>query len=100
DGSAPMTNRVLFEGAFLKQDEYASRPAPGNNPFLPSGPLLNSVLEQLNNLRDRASGRCVLKTGTTLSRTIFGRVSTSYITGAHALKVGMNYGSGNQRQHR
>jgi hypothetical protein len=58
------------------------------------------VLEQSNNLRYRASVGGGSNTGTTLSRTIFGRVSMSYITGAHALKVGMNYGTGNQRQHR
>jgi hypothetical protein len=100
DWTAPLTNRVLFEGAILKQDEYASRPAPGHNPFLPPGAPLSSVLEQSTNLRYRASAGGGSNTGTTLSRTIFGRVSTSYVTGAHALKVGFNYGSGSQRQHR
>jgi carboxypeptidase family protein len=100
DWTAPMTNRILFEGAILKQDEYASRPAAGHNPFLPPGTLLSSVLEQSTNLRYRASAGGGSNTGTTLSRTIFGRVSMSYITGAHALRVGFNYGSGSQRQHR
>jgi hypothetical protein len=100
DWTAPLTNRVLFEGAILDQDEYASRPAPGHNPFLPPGALLSSVLEQSTNLRYRASAGGGSNTGTTLSRTVFGRISMSYITGAHALKVGFNYGSGSQRQHR
>jgi hypothetical protein len=101
DWTAPVTNRVLFEGAILKQDEYASRPAPGHNPFLPPGtPPLSSVLEQSTDLRYRASVGGGSNTGTTLSRTTFGRVSMSYITGAHALKIGFNYGSGSQRQHR
>jgi hypothetical protein len=100
DWSAPITNRILLEGAVLKQDEYASRPATGLNPFLPPGVILNSVLEQSNNLRYRASAGGGSNTGTTLSRTVFGRVTTSYITGAHALKVGFNYGTGGQRQHR
>jgi hypothetical protein len=101
DWAAPMTNRVLFEGAFLRQDLFASRPATGLNPFLPPGtPLLNSVLEQSTNLRYRASIGGGTNTGVALSRTVFGRVSMSYVTGAHAMKVGVNYGTGSQRSSR
>ena len=98
DWTAPLTNRLLLEAAWLKQDEYASRPAPGNNPFLPPGSHLISVLEQSTNLLYRASVGGGSNTGRTLSRTLFGRVSASYVTGAHAFKVGFNYGSGSQRQ--
>jgi hypothetical protein len=55
DWTSPVTNRILVEGALLRQDEYASRPATGANPFLPPGSRLNGVLEQSNNLRYRAS---------------------------------------------
>jgi hypothetical protein len=96
-----VTNRVLIEAVWLRQDEYASRPATGMNPFLPPGsPLLNPVLEQSNNLRYRASVGGGTNGGKTLSRTVFGRGSLSYITGTHAVKVGFNYGTGSQRQHR
>ena len=99
DWTAPLTNRILVEAVWLRQDEFASRPAMGHNPFLPpGGPLLNSVLEQSNNLRYRASIGGGLNTGKTLSRTVFGRGSLSYITGTHAFKVGFNYGTGSQRQ--
>jgi hypothetical protein len=100
DWTSPVTNRVLIESVWLRQDEYASRPATGNNPFLPVGSRLNGVLEQSNNLRYRASVGGGTNGGRTLSRTVFGRGTASYITGTHAVKIGFNYGSGSQRQNR
>jgi hypothetical protein len=100
DWTAPITNRLLFEAAFLKHDEYAGRPNEGYNPFLPvPGQRLSSVLEQSNNLRYRATlGATGANPGQTLSRTFQYRGVMSYITGAHALKVGFNYGTGYQDQ--
>ena len=88
--TAPLTNRLLFEAVVLKHDEYASRPPE-------QFPKVISVLEQSTNLRYRApSGGSNDFRFTT--RTFLPRVTMSYVTGAHALKIGFNYGKESQEQ--
>jgi hypothetical protein len=88
--TAPLTNRVLIEAVVLKHDENASRPPE-------VFPKVISVLEQSTNLRYRApaGGSNDFRM---MSRTLLGRMTMAYITGAHAFKVGFNYGKESQRQ--
>jgi hypothetical protein len=96
DWSAPLTNRLLLEAAFLKRDSLSSRPTT-NIYFTndPGGVKLNSVMEQSTGLTYRASA-----TTLTASKnpTRIPRMSMSYITGAHAFKVGFNLGYQGQDQ--
>jgi hypothetical protein len=96
DWSAPVTNRFLVEASFLKRDSKSSRPLT-NIYFThdPGGVKLSSVLEQSNNLTYRAAS----STGTSsLNPTRIPRMAMSYITGAHAFKVGFNLGFQSQDQ--
>jgi hypothetical protein len=86
----------LFEAAILKHDEKAGRFNP--NPNLaayyatPGVPKLIGVTEQSSNLSYRAKGSDT----DTWNRTFLWRGAMSYITGAHALKVGANFERGTQ----
>jgi hypothetical protein len=94
DWTRPATNRLLFDAAFVKTDNYATRSPWGQRGVRESAVKLESVTEQSNNLRYRAA------TGgqNTWNRTFYWRTSMSYITGAHAFKIGFNHGSGVQDQ--
>ena len=87
DWTLPATNRLLVDAAFVKTDNLATRPNARLN-------ALSQVVEQSSNLTFRAS------TGGqyTWNKTFWSRASLSYITGAHAFKVGVNAGSGGQNQ--
>jgi hypothetical protein len=90
DWAAPLTNRFLLEGAFAKRDSRSSRPLT-NIYFThdPGGVPMNSVLEQSTNFMYRASGSTATAS---LNPTRLPRMSLSYVTGSHALKVGFNLG--------
>jgi hypothetical protein len=97
DWTAPLTNRLLIEAGFMKRDSQSSR--PGTNIYFTHDPgpgvLLNGVLEQSTGLNYRASASIA-----TSSRnpTRMPRMTASYITGAHAFKVGFNLGFQSQEQ--
>jgi hypothetical protein len=95
DWTAPVTNRVLLDAAFVQHSERGRR--ENVNPYFPQQPAvkLNGVLEQSNNLTYRAT-----RGGdqNTWNGTFFYRASASYVTGAHALKVGFNNYTGIQDQ--
>jgi hypothetical protein len=95
DWTAPVTNRLLFDAAFVQKGDRGGR-APENFVTTSSGTLvkLNPVLEQTNNLTFRGKGN---ETNSWHTQ-IFYRTSVSYITGAHHLKVGFNNGKGYQDQ--
>ena len=96
DWTAPVTSRLLLEAGFIKHREHAYRPYSNiyftNNP---GGARLNAVLEQSNNLTYRAANG---DSTDTWNRTDLFRVATSYITGAHSFKVGVNLGFPRQSQ--
>ena len=96
DWTAPVTNRLLFESSFLKRDSKSSRPLT-NIYFTndPGGVKLSSVLEQSNNLTYRAAASTATSS---LNPTRIPRMAMSYITGAHAFKVGFNLGFQRQDQ--
>jgi hypothetical protein len=96
DWSAPLTNRVLFEAGFLKRDSLSSRPS--TNIYFTHNPgavPLSSVMEQSTGLTYRASAT-TLTASKNPTRIL--KVAMSYITGAHAFKVGFNLGSQSQDQ--
>jgi carboxypeptidase family protein len=96
DWTAPLTNRFLFEAGFAKHREHAYRPY--DNLYFtndPAGLKLNAVLEQSNNLTYRAANG---DSTDTWNYTDLFRMTTSYITGAHAFKVGFNLGFPRQDQ--
>jgi hypothetical protein len=85
DWTAPMTNRVLLEASMVRRFEFVTRDLPPE-----SNPLMIAVTDQgLGNLQYRAPAGPVR---TTLYLTIFYRTSVSYVTGSHAIKVGVNGG--------
>ena len=96
DWTAPVTNRLLFEAGFVKHREHAYRPYENiyftNNP---GGLKLNAVTEQSRNLTYRAANG---DSTDTWNYTDLFRLTTSYITGAHAFKVGFNLGFPHQTQ--
>jgi Carboxypeptidase regulatory-like domain len=96
DWTAPVTSRLLLEAGFVKHREHAFRPYRNiyftNNP---GGLKLNAVLEQSNNLTYRAANG---DSTDTWNRTVLFRSAASYITGAHAFKVGFNLGFPRQSQ--
>jgi hypothetical protein len=102
DWTAPLTNRVLLEAAFLKHDEQAGewvRPEfadyYGTDDLQgPVGvPRLIRVLEQSSNLSYRGGGASETHAW---NRTNLWRAAASYITGAHAFKVGIGHELSNQ----
>jgi hypothetical protein len=84
--TAPVTNRLLVEASTLQSVERGGRWL--RNPFLPNSPphSMIQVLEQSNNLTYRAAGNDTNSWNTTF----FVRGVLSYITGAHAFKMGFN----------
>ena len=86
DWTAPATNRLLFEaGALWYRGSAGAFPAPGLNP------LMIGVTEQSTGL--------IYRTGDPTYRNrryhnLHSRAAMSYVTGAHAFKVGMNRTSG------
>jgi hypothetical protein len=96
DWTAPLTNRVLIEAGFMKRDSQSNRPLT-NIYFTqdPGGRLLNAVNEQSTGLRYRASSSVATSSQNPTRQP---RMSVSYITGAHALKTGVNLTFQNNRQ--
>ena len=90
DWTAPLTNRLLLEAGFAKHREHAYR-AYQNLYFTndPGNVRLNAVIEQSNNLTYRAANG---DSTDTWNYTDLFRATASYITGAHAFKVGVNLG--------
>ena len=97
DWTAPVTNRLLIEAYFLRHKEHAYRPTSDlyftNNP---AGVKLNAVTEQSANLTYRAAASTLTDTQ---NNTLLPRMAVSYITGAHAFKVGFNLGISSQAQY-
>ena len=96
DWTAPLTNRLLLEAGFVKHREHAYR-AYQNLYFRndPGNRRLNAVTEQSTNLTYRAANG---DSTDTWNYTDLFRLTGSYITGAHALKVGVNLGFPRQTQ--
>jgi hypothetical protein len=90
DWTAPLTNRLLLDSAFVRHWSFTQRPA--ENLLLGGAQNMIAVTEQSNNLLYRAS----FMAHKTQNDTLFWRGSASYITGAHSFKVGFNYGWGLQ----
>ncbi len=86
DWTSPVTNRLLLEGAFIHRHDLVVRStAPDANP------LMVSVVDQaLGNLVYRAVPESVLRRG--LYSTWYARGAISYVTGAHAFKLGATIG--------
>ena len=83
--TSPMTNRLLLEGGFLFGRVQSNQlPPAGHNP------LMISVTEQSTGLRFRSFEQFRLQ----LANSYNFRGSVSYITGAHATKVGLTHRSG------
>jgi hypothetical protein len=89
DWTAPVTSRLLLEASFVRNWIWWARAFP--NPELPPGAVnMVTVVEQSTGLRYRATATGHQAGGPSL----FARTAMSYITGAHALKVGFNFGNG------
>ena len=91
DWTMPLTNRLLIDGAFVRRIQDQARRVPPD-----TNPQMISVTEQaLGNLVYRsvnaAGGNPPLRE--TVFKTMYTRTAVSYITGAHALKVGGTFGS-------
>lgn len=94
--TAPLTNRLLFEAGYLKHREHAYRLY--RNIYLTQNPgasKLNGIVEQSNNLSYRAVAGDSTDTWNYTDQV---RGAGSYITGAHALKIGFNLGFPRQDQ--
>ena len=98
DWNSPVTSRLLLEASVLHHALRASRAFTNvmfTNPAFPPGPVkLNSVLEQSTGLNYRATPQGQ----NTWNESVFWRAAMSYITGAHAFKVGFNWGKGTDDQ--
>jgi len=85
DVTSPITNRLLFDGAVKSSVERAIRdPVPGLSP------AMINVLEQSNGLQYRSRSVYINRP----SYVYYYRAAISYITGAHALKMGIGDISG------
>jgi hypothetical protein len=85
DWTSPITSRLLFEfGGVLNPTMANILAYPGLNP------VMIGVTEQSTGLNYRAGDPFRYRT----SRVLHLRGAVSYITGAHAFKVGMNHSSG------
>ncbi len=93
DWTAPVTNRLLFESAFVRHWSLTTRPQE-NFHFTPGPVKMVSVMEQTTGMTYRASWQA----HRTKNDTFFWRGAVSYITGAHAFKTGFNYGWGFQNR--
>jgi len=86
--TAPVSNRVLLEANFVSIYSDASRARV--NPFFPPSPVpLIAVREQSDNRRYRGTASAPRS----INEPWAARAVMSYVTGAHALKVGVNYGT-------
>jgi hypothetical protein len=94
DWNSPVTNRLLLEASVLHHFLGASRVTQNvmfTNPDFPPGPVkLQQVTEQSTGLTYRATPQAQY----TRNQHVFWRAALSYITGAHAFRVGFNYGKG------
>ena len=87
--TVPISNRILFSTHFIKSWSFTQRPLV--NPFLPAGTVnMIRVQEQSTGLNYRATASSRSAKGDIQ----YGRSTLSYITGAHAFKVGVSYGMG------
>jgi hypothetical protein len=86
----PLTNRSLFETTLIRYHTGNTRPS--DNLFVPPGLKFPQVMEQSAGLTYRGTAA----TMTTDDKALFGDAIWSYITGAHALKVGVNFGWASQ----
>jgi hypothetical protein len=85
--TAPLTSRLLFEADVVGQLEHTFRPT--GNLYLPSGTAaLNPVTEQSSGLTYRAVSAILVNQS---NKTFIPKITMSYITGAHAFKVGFDY---------
>jgi hypothetical protein len=85
DITSPLTSRLLIDGAAMRKFERAIRdPLPGLNP------LMINVLDQATGREYRARDSYINRVNYHYTY----RASLSYITGAHALKVGVGDISG------
>jgi hypothetical protein len=90
DWTAPVTSRFLLQSTAIYYKYLSLR--PDHNVIFPPGPVpLTRVVEQSTGLAYRGTATTTdsLKTNST-----FGNVLGSYVTGAHAVKVGFDYGAG------
>lgn len=90
DWTSTATNRLLLEASILNRDSFSDR--PDVNFLFPTQPAvkLAAVQEQSTGLTYRATADAHDQK----SNITFWRATLSYITGAHSLKVGYNWGSG------
>jgi hypothetical protein len=95
DWTAPLTNNLLIDGAFINRHQDQVRTVPPGN----DNPAMISVQDQaLGNLVYRTVS---LGTGNPQLRdswfsTMFVRSSLSYVTGGHIVKAGFTFGNGNE----
>jgi hypothetical protein len=89
DWTVPISNRTLFSTNFIHSRYDFLRPRV--NPFLPPGTVnMIRVQEQSTGLNYRATASANSAWGPMY----YSRTTLSYITGAHAFKVGFSYGAG------
>ena len=95
DWTAPLTNNLLIDGAFINRHQDQVRTVPPGN----ENPAMISVTDQaLGNLVYRTVN---VGTGNPALRdswfsTMFVRSSLSYVTGGHIVKAGFTFGNGNE----
>ncbi len=95
DWSAPVTNNLLIDGAFINrhQDQIRTVPPAYDNP------AMISVMEQAQaNLVYRTVnvGTANPNLRDSWFSTMFIRTAVSYVTGGHILKAGFTFGNGNE----
>jgi hypothetical protein len=85
DWSAPISNNLLWDGAFVRRVEYT-----GQGGMPETDPRMISVTDQaLGNLTYRAISGAIRNTSYV---SLYVRNAMSYITGAHSLKFGYTFG--------
>ena len=95
DWTAPLTNNLLIDGAFINRHQDQIRTVPPGN----DNPAMISVMEQaLNNLVYRTVnvGTANPNLRDSWFATMFVRSSLSAITGGHHIKAGFTFGNGNE----
>jgi hypothetical protein len=91
DWTAPITNRLLVEVAAVRGTHVQV-----NDPLRGTNPAMIAVTEQSTGLKYRSGD---LGYRASRNQPLHMRSAVSYITGAHALKVGINHSSGWSAQH-
>ena len=89
--TSPVSSRLLLEANFVHIYSNAER-ARVNPYFAPSPVPLVQVQEQSNGMNYRATSNAPASINTPYTA----RFTASYVTGAHAFKVGFNWGTVNQ----